>query len=251
MVRVLSRIKQFDLPPDGLLPIYKLQMLTGTYEKETVDVCKKIIRPGMTIFDIGAHVGYYTLLFSRLVEPKGRVLAFEPHPRNFDILRKNVERHSLQNVSLIQKAVSNADGNSLFYETAGSMGHSLHPVKSHVGQFPVELTSVETVLGRAGLGEVHFMKIDVEGGELEVLDGMRHVAKRCQELYLIVEFKRYILRKRNCDPFDLLERLFDMDFEVFIVGRRGKLRSLTRSNARQILSSIEKCNLLGRKVLQV
>ena len=72
MVRVLSRIKQFDLPPDGLLPIYKLQMLTGTYEKETVDVCKKIIRPGMTIFDIGAHVGYYTLLFSRLVEPSER-----------------------------------------------------------------------------------------------------------------------------------------------------------------------------------
>jgi FkbM family methyltransferase len=201
----------------------------------------------MTVIDIGAHAGYYTFLFADLVGATGRVYAFEPHPRNFAILKRNVERHRLDNVTLIQKAVSDKNCDAIFYETALSMGHSLLPVKSYSNKIFIETVSLSHFLQEEGVKEVGLIKMDVEGGEPEVLKGISGLLKEAHALSIILEFKPSILLKRNYEPAELLKKLFPMDFEVFVIKSDGDLIRLKPDDDAGIIASIEKCNLLAQK----
>src|SRR6185436_7645314 len=79
--------QRFRLPIDQP---YSYRQLTGTYEPETTRLVHKLVRPGMTVVDVGASVGYYSRLCGRLVGSRGRVYAFEPHPTIVELLRHNV-----------------------------------------------------------------------------------------------------------------------------------------------------------------
>jgi len=246
-VKALSVFKNFEIPPDKMLPFLKLGMLIGTYEAGTVKVCKELIKPGMIVLDIGAHAGYFTRIFSHIVGSQGRVLAFEPHPVNYEVLKRNVERWRLNNVILIRKAVSNKEGNAVFYETIGSFGHSLHSEKPHINQFKVEITLLDKLLPQIGVKEVHFVKMDIEGHEPEALDGMNNLIKRQKQIHIILEFKPSLLRTRNYEPASLIEKLFQMGFEVFAIGRKGKLLQIRSPDMTRF---IQKCNLLATKTKQ-
>ncbi|MEK7482439.1 MAG: FkbM family methyltransferase, partial [Patescibacteria group bacterium] len=104
----------------------RLEMLSGNLEKETVALCKKILKPGMNAVDIGAHIGYYTMLFSKLVGKNGQVFAFEPEPENFQLLAENTGKY--RNVKIFQKAISDKSGPLWFYRSEGKTAcHSLLP----------------------------------------------------------------------------------------------------------------------------
>lgn len=119
---VLSRMKDFSVTSEISLANY--YMLLGCYEQGTTALCKKILRPGMTVVDVGAHIGYYTRLFARLVGPHGKVYAFEPHPDNFAILQRNVRK--FKNVVPVQAAVLDKEGEISLYESSiGTASHSL------------------------------------------------------------------------------------------------------------------------------
>ena len=86
---------------DGLaLSIFKI------YEPNQTKIVKKYVHEGDVVIDVGAHVGYYTLLMAQLVGKNGKVYSFEPDPVNFELLKKSVEINGFENVVLIQKAVS-------------------------------------------------------------------------------------------------------------------------------------------------
>ena len=247
-VKTLSKITRFDLPNERLLPLFRLPMLLGTYEMDTVRTCKQLVRPGMTVVDIGAHVGYYTVLFSNLVGSTGQVLAFEPHPVNFEILGKNVKRRGLKNVRLFQKAVLDTDRKTLLYCTPLSMGHSLSPEKCHRGHLEVEGVCLDTFLKWNGVKRVDFIKMDVEGYEPEVLEGMTNTVGDMSEMAIILEFKQEYLRARNLPPVSLLEKLYDMGFSISVIGRRARPVALDRAGLARTIGSIKKCNILAVKM---
>ena len=83
---------------------WRLALMTGSHEAGTRALFGRIIRPGMTVVDIGAHIGYYTCQFSRLVGPDGGVVSFEPHPRNYELLERNTRGR--RNVTLVRKAAA-------------------------------------------------------------------------------------------------------------------------------------------------
>ena len=87
------------------------------HEQTIVNLVKNEIKKGDVVIDIGAHIGYYTVLFAKLVGPKGKVFAFEASPTNFEILKKNVNVNGYQNVTLNNKAVSDKDGKLTLYST--------------------------------------------------------------------------------------------------------------------------------------
>ena len=94
--------KMFTHGNDGLaLSIFKV------YEPAQTKIVKQYVHEGDVVIDIGAHVGYYTLLMAQLVGKKGKVFSFEPDPLNFQLLKKSVEINRFDNVILVQKAVSN------------------------------------------------------------------------------------------------------------------------------------------------
>ena len=99
---MVSRIVGFRTNPADPL-WWRLALMTGSHERASRALFAEIVTPGMTVVDVGAHIGYYTTQFARLVGPEGRVIAFEPHPGNFELLAHNLAR--CRNVTLLNQAV--------------------------------------------------------------------------------------------------------------------------------------------------
>src|SRR2546422_5286600 len=87
----------------------------GIYEPLVTELIQNEVKTGDVVLDIGAHIGYYTLMFAELVGPHGKVFAFEPVPSNFALLQKNVQFNGYHSVALIQKAVSDKEGKAVIY----------------------------------------------------------------------------------------------------------------------------------------
>ncbi len=138
----------------------------GEMEPEQTAAMAGAIRPGNVFFDIGANVGYYTVLASRLVGEAGKVVAFEPVPRNIEFLRQHIELNSAANVILKPLAVSDRQGTVRFSLGPDSaMGHI-----GEDGELEVATTTLDDVVSELGLMP-DVMKIDVEGAEREVFLG--------------------------------------------------------------------------------
>ena len=139
----------------------------GSYEYAKRVLFERWVRRGSVGFDIGANVGFYTLLASVLVGDRGRVMAFEPVPRNLRYLRAHLQMNQLANVTVLEAAVSDAEGECRFDEGAGnSVGHI-----SAEGRLRVKVVTIDSLVSRGELPPPTHMKIDVEGAEVGVLCG--------------------------------------------------------------------------------
>jgi FkbM family methyltransferase len=139
----------------------------GLYEYEKQELFRSLVKPGDVVFDVGANVGYYTLLAATLAGPSGTVCSFEPSPRNAAILRQHVSFNRLVNVEFHEAAVSDKDGEAFFdFGEMPEMGFL-----SDKGGCRV-LTLCLDSLWRRSTGRLpNLIKIDVEGAEMQVLNG--------------------------------------------------------------------------------
>jgi FkbM family methyltransferase len=150
-----------------------LRILNGTYEPEQTALFEQLIRPGQTVLDVGANVGYYTLLASVLVGPEGRVHAFEPEPRNAGFLRRHAQINRRRNVTVQQAAVSDRAGTGRFDFGSGTgTGHL-----ADAGALEVRTVRLDDYCAEHGLAP-SAIKIDVEGAEMSVLQGARGTLER-------------------------------------------------------------------------
>lgn len=142
-----------------------------SWEQLTTDYVKKNLKSGQTFIDVGASIGYYTLLASKIVGDTGRVVAFEPCKFPLGILKANIVLNNCKNVKVVDKAAAVGKGKVNLYmwgETNACMQYSLVHVTDKREE--VEITSVDDEIP---LTEPYYMvKIDVDGGEPLVLDGM-------------------------------------------------------------------------------
>jgi FkbM family methyltransferase len=248
---LLSRATRFRTSQEDPLRL-RMQLLTRTYEANTVELVRRITRPGMVALDIGANVGYYTRLLSTLVESSGHVLAFEPHPRSFALLRQNTVR--LNNISLIEMAVGHIEGRATLYDFLSESGGSslrydarqvadLRAV--HRGQalaprivedlptatYSVKTTSVDSYLSERHIREVNIVKIDIEGAELDALRGMEEIVQRSKQMAMFIELNPRTLRQFDSGPLELWSKLCDMNFEIMAINRKGRLTPLTNRDS--------------------
>lgn len=160
----------------------------GTYEPEVIAALENHVKEGMVVLDIGANHGYFTILCSQLVGPRGIVYAFEPEPANYQLLAKTLLANDFKNVQAVKLAVSSRSGiEKLFTEEAYLGTHSLE--KKGAGDFiEVDLTSVDDFMKLNQVERVDFVKIDVEGHEVEVLKGMTEAMQRWKPS-IICEFQ--------------------------------------------------------------
>src|SRR3990167_1916537 len=116
--------------------------LYGIYEEYETELIQKEIQKGDVVLDIGANIGYYTLIFAKLVGENGKVFAFEPDPTNFDLLKQNVENNGYKNVVLDRKSVSDKNGRlKLFLSEDNLADHRIYDSKD--GRRFVEIESVK------------------------------------------------------------------------------------------------------------
>lgn len=147
----------------------------GSYELKQQQVFGDVLKDGNIVFDVGAHVGFYSLLAAEVVGPSGKVFAFEPNQRNFDYLEWHIKHNGYRNTFPFQVAVSNHNGRAYFDEAADSaQGHLTHNPEGAIG---VQSISLDTFIEQKKLPAPTVLKIDVEGAELRVLQGAANTLK--------------------------------------------------------------------------
>ncbi|MGB8986949.1 MAG: FkbM family methyltransferase [Candidatus Sulfotelmatobacter sp.] len=139
----------------------------GFYEFKKQALISSMVRPGTIFYDVGANVGFYSLLAAALVGPEGQVFAFEPLPRNLAYLRKHLELNRVSNVEILELAIAEQNGIASFIrEPSGFMGRL-----SDTGGLPVAVATLDSLLEKGRLVPPHSIKMDIEGAELLALRG--------------------------------------------------------------------------------
>ena len=158
------------------LPTRYFKYFPADYEKDNFDFLFANCREGDIVLDIGAHIGLFAVIASQVTGKNGKVLAFEPAPSTFKILKKTIEINNAENhIDLFQKAVGREDGKALFFISDGAADNS-NSMISYKDDRPlhgidIAITTIDSVVSEKNLERVDFIKIDVEGAELDTLKG--------------------------------------------------------------------------------
>jgi FkbM family methyltransferase len=184
----------------------------GEWEPGETALLGSHIQPGMTVLDIGAHVGYYTCLAGSLVGSRGLVVAFEPNPRNFELLLANVWRNGLTNVVCYPWAVSDRSAFiPLYLATDNSGDHRVFPTEDRetVGVRAVSLDQLEVLRP-----PVDVVKIDVQGAEEAVFRGARRLFEASPNALITAEFSPSDLSAFGSDARALLAQYRDAGYTI-------------------------------------
>jgi len=184
------------------------------YEAPETAIVRRELGPGQTFVDVGAHIGYYTVIASSLVGDAGTVFAMEPSPENFGVLVNNIRASGRSNVFAINKAASSKTGVTDLYLSPGNSGDNrLFPPGP-----PWQRVRVETVrlddLFSAYAGRIDFIKCDTQGHELSVLRGAAETLGRFPSMKMLFEYWPFGIRQNGDSPSGLLEELAGLGFTV-------------------------------------
>lgn len=196
--------------------------IKGIYEPFGTETVKKLIKEGDTVLDLGANIGYYALIFAKLVGETGKVFAFEPEPTNFDLLKKNVELNGYKNVVLIQKAVLNKKGKVKFYiRDDNKIGSSIYNREDSDKCITVESISLDEYF-KDYSGKIDFIKVDVEGAEKYVLKGMHNLLNKNKTINIFTEFYPAGFEKCKTEPKEYLNALIKHNFKLYNIDEETK-----------------------------
>jgi FkbM family methyltransferase len=196
-------------------------LLRGKYERHTRTLFEDAVKSGMRVLDLGAHIGYFTLLAARAVGSTGRVYAFEPDPANYKFLCHNIALNGMQDiVTTVPKAVADTSGTRPFF------AHPKHSVMSSFwgeggsdGAVSVECTTVDDFLDGC---QIDVVKLDVEGAELDALRGMRGTLTNTSRLAIFVECNPTALAAAGASVRELLDELDALELDVRVVDERQR-----------------------------
>jgi FkbM family methyltransferase len=201
-------------------------------ERRELAALRRLVLPGMIVADVGANVGFYALQMASCVGPRGRVLAFEPDPLCFGLLRSRIKRSGGMNVDAHQLALGEGSGEAILYCSAYNRADNrLSPshAQAHVEEHRVQVRSLDEFLAAEGISTVDALKIDVQGSEERVLKGARRTIEGGLD-WIWVEFSPDHLRGAGTDPRSFLALLADMNMDVFEVDD-GRLQRLSDTEA--------------------
>jgi FkbM family methyltransferase len=196
-------------------------ILFGRREEEHRVMLQKVLRPGMTVLDIGANIGYYALMEHGLIGPDGVIVAVEPSQENITILKKNLELNGCKNVHVFHGAVSDKNGSKAIFLSDFSNLHSFHRRQDDAekqGGRTEEVTTytVPSIMDRFSSPDL--IRMDVEGHEVEVLNGMLDAVENSEMAPMIIfetHRRHYVADHDMVEP---LRRLFAAGYTCRYVG---------------------------------
>jgi FkbM family methyltransferase len=193
---------------DGIVPGER-------YQKGVADVFDKKIKKGDTVVDLGANIGYFTCIAAQLVGDGGKVFAFEPEPRNIELLRKNVKANKFKNVVIVPAPVSDKSGKThqLFLSGAhSSVGFSRFGEKRD--SVSVDSIVLDDFFGDYG-EQISLVKMDIIGSEAKAFRGMKNLLLRNKNIKLAISFAPKDLIMAGDNPADFLRGIFRLKFRVY------------------------------------
>ena len=196
-----------------------------SFDPEERAVLAGLVRPAMIVLDVGAHAGLYTLIASKLAGASGRVIAFEPSPRERERLLAHVRLNRSANVTIEPVALGDCEGEAELFVVDGSETgcNSLRPGDIGPGHtVRVPLRSLDGYAERAGLHRVDVIKMDVEGAELSVLHGAEALFHRMRPV-LLCEIEEARTQPWGYGGRAIIDLLTGWQYDCFAIGEDGAL----------------------------
>jgi len=177
-----------------------LEYFLGCFEPDKVRLFERFIQKGKVVYDVGAHVGYFSLLSAILVQDEGQVIAFEPNPDNIRRLRRHIEMNGYSNIKVMGTAVSNKNGEFSFDIDKENSTTCLSPT----GKIKVKTRTIDTLVESREIPPPDYMKIDVEGAEVLVIKGAESTLKSYRPIIFLATHSP-VLKKACIDILDSLD----------------------------------------------
>lgn len=196
---------------DRMIALFLLKL--GILEKREMDFFKKTIKKGWTVLDIGANIGYPSLLFSKLVGENGKVFAFEPDKNNLATLKRNIKENKIRNVEIVPLAVSNHTGKATLYLSDSHSGdHRIYSSGEKRKTLTIKTVKLDDYFDP--LPKIDFIQMDVQGAEESVFRGMRNLLEANKGIKILLEFWPEGLRRIGADPRKFLELIEGFGFKL-------------------------------------
>jgi len=196
----------------------------GYYELRETIFIKRYLRPGDVFIDVGANIGWFTLFAANIVGLNGKVIAFEPSSKIWNHLKRNIEINSVRNVKIEKLALSNKNGAATLsgiIDKHWGLGTIIRKSENsdNVAE-EVQTIRFDDYVRDNGLNieNIRFIKIDVEGAEIMVLQGMKDILERKVCDYLIVEVCDSRLRETGSSSAEVLALLRSYGYRLFRIG---------------------------------
>ncbi len=197
-------------------------LAAGLYEADLTHLFLRILREGMTVLDLGANVGYYTLLACKRVGASGNVYAFEPDPETCKYLLRNIRANGCLNATLAMRAVSNTTGIAYLVRDpttyAKNWLSTSQPRSEHA---VVQTVTLDDFFAQEGWPPVDLVKMDIEGGEKAALEGMRELSRRNPQMQLIIEYSQENLLRAGTSREAFVAVLQELGFRRGYIIEQG------------------------------
>ena len=213
-----------DLNDQG---IGKKLALRGIHEQASSTQLMKELDPGMKVLEVGANIGYYVKLVANEIGSEGRILAFEPSRVNMDVLRKNIELSSLENIVRVENvAVGEISGTAELFmmdkANASSLIKRTDSALTHVDSEMVPVVSIDDYLSSYEF-DFDWFRMDVEGYEFEIVRGMKDSIKRSNPKGCFIEVHSSLFPELGHSTMEFLELMNSVGFELNIARYRGRI----------------------------
>ncbi len=200
----------------------------GSYSTDQLPVLRELLKPGMVFLDAGANKGEFTVFAAKYTKG-GKVLAFEPVERNIEDLKANVAANGFKHVQLIRKGLGKKSGERMIYNMDGASGgewnegtFTLYPRPGLDSQYSsIPIVALDDFVRDEGIDRIDVMKIDIEGGELEMLEGAKEAIRRWKPAILI-EVNSVTSRAAGYDQGEIIRLLEGWGYRCARIGRKGK-----------------------------
>lgn len=220
----------------------------GIWESYETSILEKLLFPGATFIDVGANIGYYSLIGAVLVGDNGRVVAFEPEQDNFALLEKNLSFNHIKNVVAVNAGLSADQRQGKLYLNKENRGdHQIYQQTSSAA--PRTEQAISLVAGNDFLSQQLFppvrqidvLKIDTQGAEFLVLSGLMPLLKASlPRLKMIIEFTPYSLKQAGASGMALLELVNELELPMQLIDHlRRQLRPISRLEMQQWIAQTD------------
>jgi FkbM family methyltransferase len=210
------------LHPEG--EIAEFLAFPWLFEPNELKLVGELLKPGMSVVDVGANIGLYSLLAALRTGPTGRVWAFEPSSESASRLKRNLQLNRCEDVEVIRLALSDTTSSAFLVSDSGfgDAYRYLRPDTANADGEVVNVTTLDAWAAANAVGQIDFLKVDIEGGEYRMFKGAREFLSSSPELVIMFECEEDWSSRAGWKPEDLYKFLKTLGFKLFAWQSRAR-----------------------------
>lgn len=232
-------------------PVISGSLFFGVYENQELNLIKKYAKNGFRFIDIGANIGLYSAIIASIIGEKGSIYSFEPEPKAFKFLQNTINLNNFKNIHAFQKAASDSEGEIFLYasENNGGDNRAYDLGKESIGFNKVTVKKIHTgnFLLSQGINSADLIKIDVQGYEFYVFQGLIDLINNSKKIAIFTEFWPAGLMLAKSDPRDLLNLFLELKLDILDIKTQTRYTYLSLENILMKYKGREYTNLILTK----